>query len=60
MVDLKAEFPLHQDVLYLNHAAVAPWPRRTRDAVVAFANQNIQVGARDYPCLLYTSPSPRD
>ena len=49
MVDLKAEFPLHHDVLYLNHAAVAPWPRRTRDAVVAFANQNIQVGARDYP-----------
>ena len=49
MVDLKAEFPLHHDVLYLNHAAVAPWPRRTRDAVVAFANQNIRVGARDYP-----------
>ena len=49
MVDLKAEFPLHHDVLYLNHAAVAPWPRRTRDAVVAFADQNIQVGARDYP-----------
>ena len=49
MVDLKAEFPLHHDVLYLNHAAVAPWPRRTRDAVVAFADQNIHVGARDYP-----------
>lgn len=49
MVDLKAEFPLRDDVLYLNHAAVAPWPRRTRDAVVAFADQNIHLGARDYP-----------
>ena len=49
MVDLKAEFPIRDDVLYLNHAAVAPWPRRTRDAVVAFADQNIHLGARDYP-----------
>ncbi|MBM7333850.1 MAG: aminotransferase class V-fold PLP-dependent enzyme [Alcanivorax sp.] len=52
MVDLKAEFPLQDEVLYLNHAAVAPWPRRTRDAVVAFADQNIRVGARDYPAWL--------
>lgn len=50
MVDLKAEFPLRDDVLYLNHAAVAPWPRRTRDAVLAFADENIHQGARDYPC----------
>lgn len=49
MVDLKAEFPLLDEVLYLNHAAVAPWPRRTRDAVAAFADQNIHLGARDYP-----------
>ncbi|WP_101676059.1 aminotransferase class V-fold PLP-dependent enzyme [Alloalcanivorax mobilis] len=49
MVDLQAEFPLRDDVLYLNHAAVAPWPRRTRDAVLAFADENIHQGARDYP-----------
>lgn len=48
-MDLRAEFPLRDDVLYLNHAAVAPWPRRTRDAVLAFADENLRQGARDYP-----------
>lgn len=43
------EFPLDFDLVYLNHAAVAPWPRRTRDAVVAFANENIHSGAEQYP-----------
>lgn len=35
--------------IYLNHAAVAPWPLRTRMAVEAFAQENYQVGARNYP-----------
>ena len=26
------EFPLDADVVYLNHAGVAPWPRRTMTA----------------------------
>ena len=43
------EFPHPQDLLYLNHAAVAPWPTRTRDAVVRFASENAEIGARDYP-----------
>ena len=43
------EFPLSEDVLYLNHAAVAPWPRRTSNAVIAFAEENCRLGARDYP-----------
>ncbi len=43
------EFPQQDDLLYLNHAAVAPWPERTRQAVHAFADMNCRVGARDYP-----------
>lgn len=43
------EFSLSPDLLYLNHAAVAPWPNRTRDAVRAFADECATVGARDYP-----------
>lgn len=43
------EFPQQDDLIYLNHAAVAPWPERTRRAVQAFADANCQVGARDYP-----------
>ena len=43
------EFPLSDDVIYLNHAAVAPWPQRTTDAVKAFADENVRLGARDYP-----------
>lgn len=43
------EFPHDPDICYLNHAAVAPWPKRAADAVTAFAQENIHQGARDYP-----------
>ncbi|MCM2332245.1 Selenocysteine lyase/Cysteine desulfurase [Geopseudomonas sagittaria] len=43
------EFPQEPGLRYLNHAAVAPWPRRASQAVSAFAEQNLRVGARDYP-----------
>jgi cysteine desulfurase/selenocysteine lyase len=43
------EFSLDNDLVYLNHAAVSPWPRRTRDAVTAFAEENALQGATRYP-----------
>ena len=43
------EFPQSADLIYLNHAAVAPWPARTRDAVKKFAEENVSQGARNYP-----------
>jgi selenocysteine lyase/cysteine desulfurase len=46
---VRDEFALSPDLLYLNHAAVAPWPRRTAEAVRAFAEENARQGARDYP-----------
>lgn len=43
------EFPLVPGLVYLNHAAVAPWPQRTCDAVTAFAVENTSQGALNYP-----------
>ena len=42
------EFPQRSDLIYLDHAAVAPWPRRTCDAVKEFATENMLQGALDY------------
>ncbi len=44
-----AEFPQLNQLCYLNHAAVAPWPKRAAEAVSAFARENLIQGARDYP-----------
>ncbi len=49
MSTLNDEFPQIEGLRYLNHAAVSPWPRRASDAVIGFAQQNITIGARDYP-----------
>jgi len=42
------EFPLNDELCYLNHAAVSPWPRRTANAVQAFAKENMNCGAAHY------------
>jgi len=42
------EFPLDENLVYLNHAAVSPWPLRTANAVKAFAEENTRVGAKNY------------
>ena len=49
MISFSSEFPHHPGLRYLNHAAVAPWPKRAADAVAAFTQENILQGARDYP-----------
>ncbi|MCG8668615.1 MAG: aminotransferase class V-fold PLP-dependent enzyme [Pseudomonadales bacterium] len=43
------EFPLDPNICYLNHAAVAPWPQRTKAAVEEFATENVHLGATHYP-----------
>ena len=45
---IQNEFPQAEGLKYLNHAAVAPWPKRTKEAVVAFAHENITYGASRY------------
>jgi cysteine desulfurase/selenocysteine lyase len=53
------EFPLQPDLIYLNHAAVAPWPRRTAAAVQTFAEENMRAGAANYPGWLQVQQSLR-
>ncbi len=42
------EFDLAPDLLYLNHAAVSPWPQRTVESVRRFAEENGRLGSRNY------------
>ncbi|WP_455206695.1 aminotransferase class V-fold PLP-dependent enzyme [Kaarinaea lacus] len=44
----QTEFDLDSDIIYLNHAAVSPWPVRTRNAVIQFAEENSRVGSLRY------------
>ena len=55
----ESEFPLDDSIIYLNHAAVSPWPRRTAEAVKRFADENVAVGSRNYPTWLATEYSLR-
>ncbi|MGZ8928743.1 MAG: aminotransferase class V-fold PLP-dependent enzyme, partial [Methylobacter sp.] len=47
------EFPLADKLIYLNHAAVGVWPKRTCTAVKRFAEENMRYGARNYPAWLH-------
>ena len=42
------EFPILKHGHYANHAAIAPWPRVTAQAVVDFALENCQIGPEKY------------
>jgi len=46
--DYNNEFCLRDDFIHVNHAAVAPWPIRTKNAVVSFAEENSQQGSLNY------------
>lgn len=45
---MKQYFQLDEKIIHLNHAAVAPWPVVTRDAVIAFAKENTAIGSQNY------------
>ncbi len=45
---IQAEFALDQEIYYLNHAAVSPWPKRTADTSRRFADENVRYGATYY------------
>jgi selenocysteine lyase/cysteine desulfurase len=46
---IKKEFSLRDDIAYLNHAGVSPWPVRTSEAVKEFAEENSVQGSLRYP-----------
>jgi len=56
---IAAEFRLDANLIYLNHAAVAPWPLRTALAVQSFAEENLRSGAAHYPTWLKSERSLR-
>ena len=51
---MKSYFQLDKNIVHLNHAAVAPWPVVTRDAVIAFANENTSIGSQNYDLWMKT------
>lgn len=53
-MDFQKEFPQNSEIVYFNHAAVAPWPQRTQAAVADFAKENTFNGAAYYPNWLET------
>ena len=42
-------FQLEPGLIYLNHAAVSPWPQRTVTAIQQFAVENGSIGSSHYP-----------
>jgi selenocysteine lyase/cysteine desulfurase len=44
-----AAFALDPSIIYLNHAAVAPWPQSTVQALTEFAQENGAYGSQNYP-----------
>ena len=45
---MQNDFNLDPSLIYVNHAAVAPWPKCTVDAVQQFAVENGRVGSSHY------------
>ena len=45
---IDSEFILDADIQYLNHAAVSPWPNRTKQAICDFATENSSIGSFNY------------
>ena len=70
---IQSEFCLASEILYLNHAAIAPWPIRSVEAVKKFAQENAHFGSKNYMqwaqvesdlrekmCQLINAPGPDD
>jgi selenocysteine lyase/cysteine desulfurase len=70
---IQSEFCLSSDIIYLNHAAIAPWPNRSVVAVKNFAQECALLGSKNYMqwvevesalremmCQLINAPSPDD
>ena len=51
---MNSYFQLDDNIVHLNHAAVAPWPVVTRDAVIAFAKENTAIGSQNYDLWMET------
>ena len=52
--------PFTTENTHLNHAGMAPWPRRTKDAIVQFAEQNASANKPDYAQWINTTKNLRE
>lgn len=59
-INLDDEFPLPDDLVYLNHAGIAPWPRRTARAIERLAEENTTQGPVRYEAWLAVEAELRD
>ena len=57
---IKDQFPQADDICYLNHAAVSPWPKCAAEALNTFAQENVRRGAQHYPAWLQEEISLRE
>jgi selenocysteine lyase/cysteine desulfurase len=57
---MTTDFDLDPDLLYLNHAAIAPWPSRTVKAVAQFSSELGRLGSQRYPHWLQTEQRLRE
>ncbi|MGB9612017.1 MAG: aminotransferase class V-fold PLP-dependent enzyme, partial [Bryobacteraceae bacterium] len=48
-LEYRDEFPVTRNLIYLNHAAVAPLPRRSAEAIQRMAQDALDYGALHYP-----------
>jgi selenocysteine lyase/cysteine desulfurase len=46
--EIREQFPILEQGLYLNHAAIAPWPKCTAEAVQEFSSENASMGPGGY------------
>lgn len=53
-------FPVTQRCIYLNHAALSPWPSPASEAVTAFAHDNTANGSLNYPQWMNTEQRLRE
>jgi selenocysteine lyase/cysteine desulfurase len=57
---MTTDFDLDPDLIYLNHAAIAPWPSRTVKAVAQFSSELGRLGSQRYPHWLQTEQRLRE
>ncbi|MDH5229435.1 MAG: aminotransferase class V-fold PLP-dependent enzyme [Gammaproteobacteria bacterium] len=60
MTSIESQWNLDPNLIYLNHAAVSPWPACTVNAVQRFAEENARVGSLHYPRWLKTEAELRE
>ena len=54
------DFPLQDDLIYMNHAAISPWPVGTAEAIKDFVNENLHSGSSHYLQWIETETSLRE